>query len=51
MDKTYTPLGEINDEHKDAIIELLSDYTEEPEHLTNMIFEILGLEEQLYGGN
>lgn len=42
---TYKPIGEITEEHKDSIIELLSEYTDDPESVTKIIFEILGLEE------
>ena len=42
----YQQIGEITEEHKDSVIEYLSEFTDDPEHVTNVIFEILGLEEQ-----
>ena len=42
----YQPIGEITEEHKDDVIEYLAEFTDDPEHVTNVIFEILGLEEQ-----
>ena len=42
----YQQIGEITEEHKDSVIEYLSEFTDDPEHVTNVIFETLGLEEQ-----
>ncbi len=42
----YQQSGEITEEHKDSLIEYLSEFTDDPEHVANVIFEILGIEEQ-----
>lgn len=44
----YQQTGEITEEHKDSLIEYLSEisFVDDPEHAADVIFEILGIEEQ-----